>query len=191
MNSLNRGRPEVTVKLIDLIGHSDAWGTEFGAKIFADLNRFLLPLNEGTLVVIDYNGIRRSDASFQREAIIETLRKHRPRLLFVASHIDDPDLRANLELALQKRGDVLLVREKDGQRVILGKRLPIEHQGTLAVVEQTRGEFTSGKLTVKPYNLGPSTASARLTALWKTGLVERVEGAAPGGGKEYRYFSIR
>ena len=188
---MNRTRPEVVIKLMELIHNSDAWGTEFGAKIFAELNRFLLPLNEGTLVILDYSGIRRSDASFQREAIIETLRKHRPRLLFVATHIDDPDLRANLELALQKRGDVLLVREKDGQRTTLGKRLPIEHQGTLAVVDQTKGEFTSGRLTVKPYNLGPSTASARLTVLWKTGLVERVEGAASGGGKEYRYYSIR
>jgi hypothetical protein len=191
MNSMNRGRTEFLVRLFDLIGSSDAWGTEFGAKIFAQINSLLLPLNEGTLIVIDYAGIHRSDASFQREAIIETLRKHRPRLLFVASHLYDPDLRANLELALQKRGDVLLLRERDGQRTILGKRLPLEHQGTLAVVDQARGEFTSGRLTLKPYNLGPSTASARLTALWKTGLVERVEGAAPGGGKEYRYFSIR
>jgi hypothetical protein len=191
MNPLNPITSEYVIKLVELVGHSDAWGTELGAKVFGELNQVLLPLNQNSRVVMDYHGLNRSDASFQREAVVETLRKHRPRLLFVATHLEDPDLRANLELALEKRGDVLLVRERDGHLSVLGKQLPIEHRGTLAIVTQTRGEFTSGRLTTKPYNLEPSTASARLTALWRAGLIERVQGAAAGGGREYRYFAIR
>jgi predicted transcriptional regulator len=45
-------------------------------------------------------------------------------------------------------------------------------------------------LTGKPFELESSTASARLSALWKAGLVDRAQGAAPSGGKEYKYFAI-
>jgi len=71
------------IRLVEYVGRTEAWGTDLGARVFARLNVDLMGLSEGTLVPIDFAGLERSDVSFQREAVVETIRKHRPRLLFV------------------------------------------------------------------------------------------------------------
>jgi hypothetical protein len=186
METMKQARPESVVSLVQHAGGTDAWGTELGATVFANLNLDLIGLSEGTLVPLDYEGLERSDASFQREAVVETLRKHRPRLLFIAVNLSDPDVRSNLELALEKRGDCLLIRENEGCSVI-GKRLTAEHRATLEAVWDA-GRITSSDLGSETLKL--STASSRLAWLWRAGLVERVEGTSPSGGREHRYHAI-
>jgi DNA-binding MarR family transcriptional regulator len=187
---MNEMSAAVPVRLVDVSRTADAWGTELGAKVFSELNVRLIGLSEGSRVQIDYDGLERSDASFQREAVVETVRKHRPRLLFVVVNLEDPDIRANLELALEKRGESLLLREPDGRVGVVGRRLTPEQQLILDAVKSEPG-FTSAKLTEPPFSLkSPSTASNQLTGLWKAGLIERVEGAAASGGREYRYYPI-
>src|SRR5258706_2434792 len=150
METTKQTRPIYRVALKSLVGRPDAWGTDLGARIFAKANVALMGLSEGTEVVIDYEGLERSDVSFQREAVVETVRKHRPRLLFVVENLIDRDLRTNLELALERRGDTLALRGPDGPELI-GKRLPKEQQNALDVVWK-RGEATSAllaRITVK------------------------------------------
>src|SRR5262249_127038 len=149
---------------------------ELGATVFAELNLALIGCSEGTLVPVDYAGLERSDASFQREAVVETLRKHRPRLLFLAINLSDPDVRSNLELALDRRGEALLVRDDGGGVTVIGRRLTSEQKSTLEAVLST-GEMTSSTLENAETKL--STAASRLAWLWKAGLIERVEGTAP------------
>lgn len=186
METTKRIHREHPISLCHEVGGQDAWGTEFGARIFARINVQLLGVSEGTLVPIDYSGLERSDVSFQREAVVETLRKHRPRLLFIAVNLTDPDVRENLSLALERRGEWLLSREKNRQPTVLGKRLTPEQQATLEKA-WTTGELTSSGLD----DVKLSTASSRLAWLWKTGLVERVEGTSPTGGREHRYLPIQ
>ena len=185
MKTVNRERQEFPVLLFDRVG-PDAWGTEFGAKVFGEINLDLIGLGEGTLVCLDYAGLERVDVSFQREAIVETLRKHRPRLLFVAVNLSDPDILENLSLALDRRGECLLIRMGD-HVVVLGKKLAAEQMATLKRVWKD-GEVTSSDFESDAVKL--STASSRLSALWKAGLIERLEGASSTGGREHRYFSI-
>ena len=40
-------------------------------------------------------------------------------------------------------------------------------------------------------SLEVSAACARLTALWKAGLLGRIQRASPSGGRKYRYNPIR
>lgn len=183
-----RPRPTRSVELSEYVGRPEAWGTDLGARVFAKLNVDLMGLSEGTLVPIDFAGLERSDVSFQREAIVETIRKHRPRLLFLAVNLDDADLRTNLELALEKRGEVLLLMGEDGLDVI-GKRLPEEHRRTLEQVWKAGGA-TSAQLVREHPDTKVSTTSSRLIALWRAGLVERVEGSAASGGREHHYLPI-
>lgn len=185
---MKRIRQERPITLRELIEDHDAWGTEFGATVFGRINLLLLSSGEGVLVPIDYAGLDRSDVSFQREAVVETLRKHRPRLLFVAINLTDPDVRENLTLALERRGEWLIVREPNGRVTPLGKRLTAEQLSTLERVWDA-GELTSAELGEDDVKL--STASSRLSWLWKAGLVERVEGTSPTGGREHRYYPIR
>ena len=172
MNAMKQKRPTLVIRLVDYIGRSEAWGTDLGARVFAKLNVDLMGLSEGTFVPIDFSGLERSDVSFQREAVVETIRKHRPRLLFFAVNLEDADLRTNLELALEKRGEVLLLVRNDAVTVI-GKRLPAQQRRTL---EQVRGsgEATSAQLVRDQPDAKVSTTSSRLMALWRAGLLERV-----------------
>jgi hypothetical protein len=189
MNRFSEQRLEFKILLRDFAGGGEAWGTDRGAHVFTQLNSRLPALSTGTLVLVDYSGLERADVSFQREAVVETLRRHRPRLLFVAVHLTSPDVRANLESALERHGDSLLLRLPLGEVEVIGRRLTTEYETTLRALRGAR-EFTSAMLTAEPFCLESSTASARLTVLWKAGLVERVQGSAPSGGREYKYFSI-
>lgn len=187
METTKRNRQERAIVLRDQLDGHDAWGTEFGAAVFGRLNIQLVGVGEGTLVPLDYTGLERSDVSFQREAVVETLRKHRPRLLFVAINLFDPDMRENLSLALERRGEWLLVRDNPHKPTVLGRRLTPEQQATLEKVWAV-GELVSSDFGED--NVKLSTASSRLAWLWKTGLIERVEGTSPTGGREHRYFPI-
>jgi len=183
---MNQNRLEYPMSLREQAGGPDAWGTEFGATVFAQMNLRLLTLGEGTVVPIDYAGLERSDVSFQREAVVETLRKHRPRLLFIAVNLMNADMRENLQLALERRAEWLLVRE-GLQTSVLGKKLASEQLATLEKVWKA-GELTSSELEAD--NVKLSTASSRLAWLWKAGLVERIEGTSPTGGREHHYLAI-
>jgi hypothetical protein len=185
METMKQTRREHSISLHDEVEGRDAWGTEFGAIVFARINVRLLALDPGTLVSLDYGGLERSDVSFQREAVVETLRKHRPRLLFIATQLTDPDMRDNLAIALDRRGEMLLVRGKGRHPIVLGKRLTAEHQSTLHKVWALGGLVSSDLGDAKL-----STASSRLALLWKAGLIERVEGTSVTGGREHRYLPI-
>lgn len=184
---MKRKRPEYRVSLSQQVGGKDAWGTEFGAQIYGRINVDLLSVGQGTLVLIDYAGLERSDVSFQREAVVESLRKHRPRLLFIALNLGDPDVQENISLALERRGEWLLARREGQQPSVLGKRLTPEQQTTLERV-WAGGELVSSDFSED--NVKLSTASNRLAWLWKAGLIERVEGTAASGGREHRYYPI-
>jgi hypothetical protein len=187
METMKQNRREYPVKLLDRVGGNDPWGTAFGAEVFGRLNVELLSIGEGTLIPLDYAGLERSDVSFQREAVVETLRKHRPRLLFVAVNLSDPDIRENLSLALERRGEWLLTRDSPNKPTVLGKKLTSDQAATLEKVWEA-GELASSDFGDE--NVKLSTASSRLSWLWKAGLIERVEGSAATGGREHRYYPI-
>lgn len=189
MKATKQSRPVRPTRLVEYVGRPEAWGTDLGARVFAQLNIDLMGLSEGTLVPIDFAGLERSDVSFQREAVVETIRKHRPRLLFVAIGLDDADLRTNLDLALDKRGESLLLRTSEGHRELIGRRLAEEQRNTLEQVWKA-GEVTSAQLVKDNPEQKLSTAASRLMSLWKAGLLERVEGTAASGGREHRYFAF-
>lgn len=189
MNETKQNRATRMIRLVEYVGRTEAWGTDLGARVFARLNVDLMGLSEGTLVPIDFAGLERSDVSFQREAVVETIRKHRPRLLFVANNLDDIDLRTNLDLALEKRGESLLLVSREGNLEVMGKRLAEEQLRTLEQVWTVR-EATSAQLVRADAEAKLSTTASRLNALWKAGLIERVEGSSSSGGREHTYFAF-
>ena len=193
METMKQKRPEYPVRLVDCIGRKEAWGTRLGAEVFALVNLKLMGFSEGTLILLDFGGLERSDVSFQREAVVETVRKHRPQLLFVVMNIRDEDLRANLEMALEKRGESLLERcrgeEPQPKWRVLGKKLSDDQHRTLKLVGQ-KGEMTSSMLAQHGIDGKLSTAASRLAGLWKAGLLARVEGTAVSGGREHRYYPV-
>lgn len=186
---MNGASKTTSLALAQYVEGGEAWGTQLGARVFGELNTILVSLDEGATVQFDYGGLKRSDVSFQREAVVETLRKHRPRICFIAVNLVDPDIRLNLSFALEKYEESLLVAEASGESSVVGRRLTPEQQNVLELVRAS-GELTSTRLTDPPLLLKPSTASNQLTMLWRAGLIRRVEGAAASGGREYRYYPV-
>src|SRR5688572_22475758 len=127
MKRINEPRPDYPLRLEDIMG-AEGWGTSRGAQAFGKINLQLLRVPERTLVVLQFAGVLRADVSFLREALVEILRKFRPRLLFIASALANTDLQANLESALILQGESLLLRRGRGEPLILGKQLPKEHE---------------------------------------------------------------
>jgi hypothetical protein len=189
MNQIKTPHNSTRVDLADIVGSSEAWGTGRGIHAYSALAGVLGDFHPGTQVILDYRGLIKADVSFEREAIVETLRRFRPGLLFVADNAADADVLANLEAALEMRSERLLVRTKAEYPRVIGRPLSEEHALTLGIVQKYSG-FTSSQLTLDPYGLESSTASARLTYLWKAGLLTRMVGTAPSGGREYRYYPI-
>lgn len=168
----------------------EAWGTAEGARTLSELNARVSQVEDGVCVTLDLSCVARADVSFFREAVVELLRRQRPRLSFIAEGVEDADIVANLEAALAASDERLLLRRHQDVPSILGKALPLEYFETLRFVHEMK-EFTSSILTKPPFELGQSTASARLASLWKAGLLGRRQGVAISGGREYRYFPIR
>ena len=123
MDKINRPR-DYTVLLRKPGDGPDAWGTSAGIDVFSRVNGELARLTDGTVVVFDYSGIERTDVSFQGEGVVETVKKHRPRLLFIASNVRDEDVLANLGAALEARGETLLVQNRTGLPRILAADWP-------------------------------------------------------------------
>lgn len=188
MNPLKRPRSTYRISLKMHTKEADTWGTDLGARVSAEINRTLVGLSEGTLVVFDYVGIRRSDASFQREAVVETIRRHHPRLLFIVEGVEDRDLRSNLVLALERRGNAVLLRGKSGRVDAVGAVTQPQIE-TLAAVSNL-DEITSRELKKRLPELSASNATNRLNDLASAGLLERVNGSATGGGKQYHFYAI-
>lgn len=168
----------------------EAWGTAAGLGVLSRFHDQISRVSEGTTITLDFSNLPRGDVSFFREAIVELLRRHRPRLSFIAEDVVDSDVLANLEAALASADERLLLRRPEEAPLVLGRPLASEYFDTLRFVQEFN-EFASSILTKPPFNLGQSTASARLSFLWKSGLVGRRQGVATSGGKEYRYHPIR
>lgn len=175
------------IRLADVIGSSEAWGTEKGADVFSALNKLLLNVSQGTVISLSYKGLHRSDASFQREAVVELLRKYRPRLAFIVTDLRDKDVRANLDLALA-RYQQLLLSVGEAETEILGRQLNEELSKTWALVRRL-GDTTTPQLAAS-LRLETATASSRLSTLWKSGLLTRIEAASRSGGREFVYSAI-
>ena len=71
------------IAIIQCTGAGETWGTGAGVGAFQRLDSSLSEVASGTLVTLDFGGISRTDVSFQREAIVETIRN--PAAILVAS----------------------------------------------------------------------------------------------------------
>ena len=165
------------------------WGVEEGQKVRHALAREIANFPTG-VVEIDLARIRLMDVSFSREAIVDTVRRFRPGHQFIVVNPVNMVVIENLEAALERRSDSLMLREKDGETRIIGRQLGASLQPVFETVAQLR---TATSREVLRYHKGLSiqNCSNKLKELWEAGLLVREEMSAKSGGKECEYRILK
>ncbi|QKD42604.1 DNA-binding protein [Alicycliphilus denitrificans] len=179
----------VRLRLADFIGGKpEAWGNDRGREVFvqllAEVERHL-----GALVFeISLDGIRRTDASFPRESVVELARRFRKQFAFVVTHAINEDLLFNWDAAAVKKEQPLFVKAADGSWTMLGPQLSAAKDRLLEYVMNNKKVRTAQ--VAADLSLKISNASTQLRDLWEMGYVLRREETADTGGVEFVYLSI-
>lgn len=161
------------------------WSVDAGERVRAYLEREVRNQPRG-VIGIDLDGIRLMDVSFSREAVVETVRRFRPDYQFVVLNVLNEVVVENLEAALDRRGDALLLKEKDGETRIIGRQLNASLRSIFEMVKKLRSA-TSRDIVQQSDGLSIQNCSNKLKELWEAGLLQREELTAKSGGKECGY----
>ena len=165
----------------------DGWGNAEGREVFQRILK-TIESDPGKLIYrISLEGVKRTDASFPRESVVELARRFREKKGFCLVDISDPDLLDNWHDAAVRREQPLTVWQS-GKPKIIG---PSPTSGNEAILNYTLSKVEATAADVaKTLNLQVTNASTKLRQLEKEGFVMRRQEPSPTGGIEYRYFRI-
>lgn len=185
MKPMNRS---IMVRLRDFMDDQDGWGTEEGRVVHDKLLRFVEAHPAISLFKVSLDGVRRTDASFPRESVVEVARRYRKKMAFSLVDVDREDLLDNWDAAAQKKEQPIVAWTKRGHSV-LG---PKPSQGNIELLEFVLGRFeTRASDAADALHLKLTNASTKLKLLWEQGYILRREETANTGGIEYVYSPTR
>lgn len=185
MKAMNESR--LVMCLRDFMDSADGWGHEHGQAVHARLLKALEANPGKTIVQVSLAGVRRTDASFPRESVVELAKRYRRLKGFFLTDAEDQDLLDNWEAAASKR-DQPVIFWKGKEFRVLGPRPSRGNEGVFELLmgrESTTASEVAGVLGLKLTN-----ASSKLKQLLEQGFALRREETAPSGGLEYVYFRI-
>jgi hypothetical protein len=186
--SMDKVNPTLTtIRLRDLLDRDDGWGSEEGIAVREKLLRIIDRYPQSLIFRISLAGIRRTDASFARESVVEVAHTLRGRRGICVVDIASNDIQENWDAAALKRGQCLIVWGAKGPCVIGPK--PSEDTLALLKIVLKRHEVGTAE-AAKSLNKSVNNVSTRLKRLADEGLLLRRDIAAPSGGLEYRYLAI-
>jgi hypothetical protein len=186
MNQMKQ-KSATIIELRKLMERDDGWGNEEGRQVFQRLIKAIED-DPGKLVYgISLRGVKRTDASFPRESVVELARRYRGRKGFYLLHIADRDLLDNWEAAAIKREQPLTVWS-NAKPEIIGRNPTAGNKGVLDFVLSC-GEVTAAN-TAKQLKLQLTNASTKLRQLEQDGFIMRRDETSATGGIEYKYFRI-
>lgn len=176
-----------TIRLRDFMERDDGWGNEEGREVHQKLLR-AVENEAGKLVFrISLAGIRRTDASFPRESVVELARRFRGEKGFCLIDVPSRDLLDNWEAAALKRQQPLTVW-RGNSPVIIG---PQPSRGNRALLDYILSVCHATAATAtKALNLKLTNVSSKLKQLFDEGFILRGNEVSPTGGVEYRYFRV-
>jgi hypothetical protein len=179
----------VRLRLADFIGgEPEAWGNDRGREVFAEL-LIEVERHPGALVFeISLEGIRRTDASFPRESVVELARRFRKQTAFVVTDVTNEDLLFNWDAAAGKKEQPLFVKGDGSSWKLLGPQLSSAKNRLLEYV-MTNKKVRTTQVAADLF-LKISNASTQLRDLWEMGYVLRREEVADTGGLEFVYLSV-
>ena len=189
MNTMNEN--VLQLRVVDFIGSSEAWGRTQGRQISRLLEDEIFKADKdnpgGRVVVLDFTGLTKMDASFPQEAVVEIVRKFRGLKYFVITNIDNEAIEENMSMAFEKRKETGLIRDARGLRII-GSQLGPDFEKIIKFAEGR--EFITSKDVQDYLKLSVQNAANKLKAVWEMGLLQRTEGNAKSGGRENIYSKV-
>lgn len=177
-----------TVKLFDLLKSSDGWGNARGKEVGALLENFIKGHPAADIFNVSFEGIKRTDASFSRESVVEIASRFRTKHAVTIVDLDDDDLIENLEVASIKKEQPLFLWQ-DNSWKLLGPS-PTKGNTDLLnyILEVAEGTASSAASAL---DLKLTNASTKLKQLWESGYIMRREEMASSGGIEFVYYRIK
>lgn len=176
-----------TIRLRDLLDRDDGWGSEEGIAVREKLLRAVDSYPQSLIFRISLAGIRRTDASFARESVIELAYLLKGRRGICVVDIPSKDILENWDAAALKRGQTVVTWSAKGPAIIGPK--PSEDTFALLKLVMKRHEVGTAEVATS-LNKSVTNVSSRLKKLADDGLVLRRDTAAASGGLEYRYLAI-
>lgn len=175
------------IPLVEYVGR-EAWSLETGQKALEKIEKILRARPE-RIVDIDLRHIQRMDSSCSREAIANLIRRHRSERCFFLSGDPDKSTTENIDMAFARQEMTVLLRRGNGFEP-LGHPLRPHLLQTLEVIEEL-GSATARQVCDAIKDLAVTACNNRLKDLCDIGMVLRLDGAAPSGGKEFLYVAVR
>lgn len=173
-----------TITFRDLMDSDDGWGREQGMKVHSKLIS-LIEQSSSVMFQISMKNVRRIDASFPRESIMDIARRYKGEKGFCLTDISNPDLIDNLDAAALKK-EIPMFIWNDDEYQLIGTEPKL---GVKAVLEiaLSKSSITAAEVA-KELNLKLNNASMKLKQLVTEGYLVRQEEIAPSGGKEFYYY---
>lgn len=184
MNEINK----ITIPLRSMMARDDAWGTEEGRAVYEQLSRFVKAHSQANVFVVSLAGVKRTDASFPRESVVELAKQFRTKIGFCLVDAANEDLLDNWDAAANKKEQPIFVWSSKGYR-ILG---PQPSGGNAQALDFVVNRFETRAVDlVTTFSLKIANASMKLKQLWEEGFIFRREYVAGNRGIEYLYFPAR
>jgi hypothetical protein len=184
---MNVMKQKAIIQLRAFMERDDGWGNEEGREVHQKLLRAVENESGKIIFRISLKGIRRTDASFPRESVVELARRFRGQKGFCLIDISNPDLMENWDAAALKRQQPLTVWHNNRPEVIG----PAPSRGNKVLLDYilSAGDTTAATVA-KELNLKLANASSKLRQLFDEGFILRRNEVSPTGGVEYHYFRV-
>ncbi len=178
----------IEIRLRDFMPRDDGWGHEEGHETLDALLGVVESQPGIRIFRISLKGVRRTDASFPRESIVELARRYRGRKGFCLIHFTNQDLIDNWDAAALKKEHPLVIWNND-QYILIGSPPSLGNREILEFALSIPSLTAS--ITSMALNLKITNASTKLKQLEAQGFLLREEVVSPSGGKEFIYFRIK
>jgi len=173
------------ISVRNLMSREEGWGVEEGRVLHNKLLD-IVERDPATCVFrLSLAGVKRTDVSFPREAVVELARRFRGHKAFCLYDLEGESLLENWDAAALKRDQPLIVWGRLKPRIIG----PQPGQGIADVLGFTlaHGHVTASQIAGE-LGLKLPNASNKLRSLADAGYLLRSEDVAASGGIEFVYF---
>lgn len=141
----------------------------------------------GGVLRLSLQGVRRLDAGFAGEAIVEVIRQYRSARPICLVGAGDEDILGNIAAAARERKTPVTVWRAGSAQILGGPRTRTAQDAlafALARPSVRAAEYAESA------GISITNASSRLHRLWAAGCLLRDATTAPSGGTEYVYRPI-
>ncbi len=176
-----------TITFRDLMESEDGWGREQGVAVHSKLLS-IIEQSSSLMFQISMKNVRRLDASFPRESIMDIARRYKGERGFCLIDISNPDLIDNLDAAaIKKEVPMYIWNNNEYQLIGVEPKLGVKMVLELAL---SKSSITAAEVS-NELELKLNNASMKLKQLVTEGYLVRQEEIAPSGGKEFYYYRIK